>query len=349
MPPAIPNEIRERTIKQWLSGDTRAKIASDNSIGEGSVTNIVSDFNKGLADSEFGSIREFVVESRKHGLTLSNLGPSLRLYNHITKLGANQEQIESLVINLVTSPEPEKMIDVENQVAQLSRSKSIPLEDLENHVKQEEEEKKRLEEEIKQRRSTLESTNVEIQTTNEYTQLKARLSKYHLSSEDPKKLVTVLDNIKHYRYDPKKIVAVFSNVKSLKRREKALQDNCEILEKRISEDRQVLPLLEQIRSMEIGIDKLLTFCVAVSEKAQKYNLSISAAAYRIIEDLENYNRIGDMQNEIASLAIQRYAINQMSASRDKAITALLKLQYYGISDEEVLNVYEYLNRARISH
>jgi hypothetical protein len=71
--------------------------------------------------------------------------------------------------------------------------------------------------------------------------------------------------------------------------------------------------------------------------------------YRIIEDLENYNRIGDMQNEIASLAIQRYAINQMSASTDKAITALLKLQYYGISDEEVLNVYEYLNRARISH
>ena len=57
MPPAIPDEIRERTIKQWLSGDTRA-IASDNNIGEGSVTNIVSDFNKGLADSEFESIRE---------------------------------------------------------------------------------------------------------------------------------------------------------------------------------------------------------------------------------------------------------------------------------------------------
>jgi hypothetical protein len=36
MPPAIPDEIRERTIKQWLSGDTRATIASDNNIGEGS-------------------------------------------------------------------------------------------------------------------------------------------------------------------------------------------------------------------------------------------------------------------------------------------------------------------------
>jgi hypothetical protein len=38
--------------------------------------------------------------------------------------------------------------------------------------------------------------------------------------------------------------------------------------------------------MGIGIDKLLPFSVAVNEKAQKHNLSISAAAYRIMEDRE---------------------------------------------------------------
>ena len=98
--------------------------------------------------------------------------------------------------------------------------------------------------------------------------------------------------------------------------------------------------------MGIGIDKLSIFSIAVNETAHKYNLSISAAAYRVIEDVENYNRIGGMKNEISKLAMQRYAINQMSVPRDKAITALSKLQCYGISDEEVLNVYEYLNRAR---
>jgi NACalpha-BTF3-like transcription factor len=126
-----------------------------------------------------------------------------------------------------------------------------------------------------------------------------------------------------------------------------LQDNCEILEKRISEERQELSLLQQIRSMGIGIEKLLIFSVAVNEKEQKYKLSISAVrSYRIIEELEKYNRIGDLQNEISTLAMQRYAINQMSAPRDKAIRALLKLQAYGISDEEILNVYEFLIRAR---
>ena len=97
-----------------------------------------------------------------------------------------------------------------------------------------------------------------------------------------------------------------------------MQNNCEILEKRISEDRQVLPVLQRIRSMGISIDKLLPFSIAVNEKAQKYNLSISAAAFRVLKDIDDYNRIGGMKNEISNLAMQRYAINQISAPRDQA-------------------------------
>jgi hypothetical protein len=96
----------------------------------------------------------------------------------------------------------------------------------------------------------------------------------------------------------------------------------------MSGDRQVLPLLQQIRSMGIGIDKLLPFSLAVNEKAQKNNLSIGAAAYRVIEDIEKYNRIGDLQYEISRLAVQIYGINEICAPRNKAITSLLKLQNY---------------------
>ena len=283
---------------------------------------------------------------KKGRVGLSHIACSTRLGNYIQKLGANQDQIESFIANLANSPEPEKLIDVANQVAQLSRSESIPLEELEGHVKQKQEEKQRLEEEIKQSRAILESTNVDIQTINEYKQLKAELSKHNLSSEEPERLVTVLNNMKHCRYDPKKIVAEFARLNSLRRSERILKNNCEIFENRMSEYKQVLPLLQRIRAMGIGIDKLSIFSIAVNGTAQKYNLSISAAAYRVIEDIENYNTIGGMKNEISNLAMQRFAINQMSAPRDKAITALLRLQCYGISDEEVLNVYEYLNRAR---
>jgi hypothetical protein len=86
---------------------------------------------------------------------------------------------------------------------------------LEDHVKQKEEEKQRLDEEIEHKRAILESASVEIQTIDKYNQLEAELRKYHLSSEDPQRLLTVLNNIKNYQYDPKKILAEFSNIKSL--------------------------------------------------------------------------------------------------------------------------------------
>jgi len=105
-------------------------------------------------------------------------------------------------------------------------------------------------------------------------------------------------------------------------------------------------LLEEIRSMGIGIEKLLTFSIVINEKAQKYNISISAAAYRVVEDIENYDRMGGMKNEISRLAVQIYAMNQICEPRNKAITSLLKLQNFGITDDEILNMCEFFNRAR---
>jgi hypothetical protein len=66
----------------------------------------------------------------------------------------------------------------------------------------------------------------------------------------------------------------------------------------------------------------------------------------VLKDIDDYNIIGGMKNEISYLAMQRYAINQMSAPRDKAISSLLKLQNFGITDDEILNVFEFFNRAR---
>jgi hypothetical protein len=55
-------------------------------------------------------------------------------------------------------------------------------------------------------------------------------------------------------------------------------------------------------------------------------MSISAAAYKVLEDIENYNRIGGLNKEISRLAVQIFTMNQICAPRNKAITSLLKLQ-----------------------
>ena len=122
---------------------------------------------------------------------MSELACSVRL-----NIDTTEDKIESFLGNLVKSPEPEKLIDVANQVAHVSIFESIPLEGMECHLEQKEEEKQRLEEEIKHSRAILEGTNVDVQTINEHKQLVEELGKYDLSSEDPGKLLTVLNNIR---------------------------------------------------------------------------------------------------------------------------------------------------------
>jgi hypothetical protein len=165
MPAAIDSQVKKQVINQWLSGDSRDRIAADNGIGAGTVSNIINEWNKGVEGSNYDSVRDLAVYSKKEGFGLSDIASSTRLGNYIQKLGANQDQIESFIANLVNTPEPEKLIDVANQVAHVSRSESIPLGELEDHVKHKEEEKQRLE--IKQRRAILESTNVDVQTIND--------------------------------------------------------------------------------------------------------------------------------------------------------------------------------------
>ena len=134
MPAAINTQVKKQVIKQYLSGDSRDRIAADNGIGAGTVTNIINEWKKGVEDSDYESVRELAIYSKKQGFGLSRIASSIRLSNYIQKLGANQDQLESFIANLANSPEPEKLIDVANQVVQFSRSESIPLEELEGHV-----------------------------------------------------------------------------------------------------------------------------------------------------------------------------------------------------------------------
>jgi hypothetical protein len=181
MPAAIENKIKTNVIKQWLDGDSRDKIAADNHIGAGTVSGIINEYKKGINALEYESVRELSISCKRQGINLGALASSIRLNNYIQKLGANQDEIETHIANLANFPEPERLIDVANQIAQISLSESISLEELGSHVKQKEEEKQMLEEEIKQRRAILESAKVDIQTLNEYNKLKEELYVHGLS------------------------------------------------------------------------------------------------------------------------------------------------------------------------
>ena len=116
MPAAIDPVIKKQVVKQWLLGDSRDRIAADNGIGAGTVSNIIDDFKKGVQDSDFSSVRELAIHCKKEGVDLRDLAPALRIknhYNRLTQLGTNvsEEQVEAYIVNLASSPDPAKLIE----------------------------------------------------------------------------------------------------------------------------------------------------------------------------------------------------------------------------------------------
>jgi hypothetical protein len=121
-------------------------------------------------------------------MTLSDMAEHVRLNNYIRKLGADLEQIESLVSNIANSYEPQKLIDTANQIAQISTSESIPLDLMADYIRQQKEDKQRLEDEIQEAKVVLQRKNVDIQTLNNYKKLGEQLNSQRLSMADPRSM-----------------------------------------------------------------------------------------------------------------------------------------------------------------
>jgi hypothetical protein len=94
MPPLTDEQTRRNVIRQWISGVLRDTIAEENNIGAGTVSSIVASYKVGLEELDFNSIRQLAVETRQHGLNLSELASHFRLYNYFLKSGAAEERIE---------------------------------------------------------------------------------------------------------------------------------------------------------------------------------------------------------------------------------------------------------------
>jgi hypothetical protein len=83
MPAALDPVIKKQVITQYLLGVSRDRIAADNSIGAGTVSNIIDEWKKGVQDSDYDSIRELSVFCKKQGMTLNAVASCIRLNNYI--------------------------------------------------------------------------------------------------------------------------------------------------------------------------------------------------------------------------------------------------------------------------
>ena len=150
MPPLTDEQIRRRVIQQWVSGFPRDTIAAENNIGAGTVSSIVASYKVGLDNAEFDSIRQLSIEIRKQGLNWSDLSSHFRLYNYFLKSGAAEDKIESFISNINSGDaSPDPVIELVNQLFDISKAESIPLDQVSGYINKKLEENKKIDEQIK--------------------------------------------------------------------------------------------------------------------------------------------------------------------------------------------------------
>ena len=87
------------------------------------MTNIIGEWKKRVDISEYEANRELAVWSKKEGLSLSEFASMYRRQNYLKKSGANEDQIESLIVNLMNGAKsvPEgKIVDLVNQLFEIN-------------------------------------------------------------------------------------------------------------------------------------------------------------------------------------------------------------------------------------
>jgi hypothetical protein len=273
------------------------------------------------------------IHCKKEGINLADLTSALRIRNYIKRIGIEEERVEQFIAICANSQDPQKLADVLEKIGHIGLD--MPLEELEEHIKQRQAEKETLQHQIDEARSTIDSVNVDKQSIQDYKELKNEMDKYHL--QDPQKFLNVLRVLKKYKH-VKRIIAEFSLRRSMKKERLEIEFNRRKLESRIQKVKDLLPLAEQIMRLKIGIGELLAFHSAVYEKADAEKLALDTAAYRIAEDIREYRQLGGFTREHHKAIQQICMLNAVVTYKQQAIMALFRLQSMGISEDQILNM-----------
>src|SRR5919112_5945045 len=175
MPAKIPNSIKQQVINQWLLGMPRDQIAKYNDIGAGTVSSTIKDIKqKDIPDVDL--LREVAILLKKEELDLDVFACSIRIKKKMDEMGINEDHTESIIekINIhcfrrgLTAEEYFNNVD---KVCALSDNLEIALDELTNHIIQQQLELEKVEKETEdakvKQREVLQHYNVTMDVLDE--------------------------------------------------------------------------------------------------------------------------------------------------------------------------------------
>jgi cell division protein FtsB len=321
MPSKLPDNLKSLVIQDWLSGKQRDKIAGDNGLSAGAVTNIVNEWR--LAFSAADGLRELAVTLKKIGITPAQCALGFRVAMTMNRLGVREDKFESFMSDIYNRCCNNLGLTPESIASYLTNliefSKTVPFTQISEFIQQKAEEKKKLEEEIQKlkdqikilkdekssselrRTSALYEENMTAVELNSYSNLKKELSRYAISiNNDLSKFAKLVHGISQKGYDVGKVIKEFSDLESartdywsyqalipdLKKKYDGLNQECSTLEQLVNSYNQKLSLSDELASMGFGLKELKLLRNTINEIIEANNIPADQAQQKFYKDIE---------------------------------------------------------------
>ena len=312
----LPDYRKSLVIRQWLLGVPRDKIAGDDGMSAGAVTNVVNEWRRGLGEGVIDDLRELGVTLRKAGITPAQCALGHRTAMLISKFGVKEEELDSFILDLYNrcidlGLSPDNIAFPIKDLLEFSRtnsgnnSKIVPLSQITEYLQQKADEKKKLEQEIQSLRSQLKTlseeksnsehrrnsaiyeehmTNGELKS---YSDLKRELDKYGIPIYDIPKFGKAVKGLSHKGYDVDKIIMEYSEYKAFKDDFFFYKGQILDLEIKYSQLRewtsyytQRLSFIDNLRGIGFGFKELKSLWHTIVEISDANNISREDAVKR---------------------------------------------------------------------
>ena len=260
MPSKLPDNFKSLVIQQWLSGTQRDRIAAENGLSAGAVTNLVNEWSRGLGFAIADDLRELAVTMKKVGITAAQCASGFRAAMIMNKIGVKEDEIEYFVSEVYNRCKEIGLsadnIDIYLQglleFSKTSGMSILPISKIADYLREEKGQKIELENQIEDLKQEIQELNSERSASKKlrddalqqqkttasdiqwYLDLKGKLGgEYGIPVSDIPNFAKTVNGIKQYGYDVSKVLNEFSNLELLKLKRNTLKQDIQTLETKL--------------------------------------------------------------------------------------------------------------------
>jgi hypothetical protein len=168
-----PLSVKVQVLKEWIQGNSRDKIASNNEIGAGTVTNIIQETKSNYPYYDLDLMRELALKLKKENLDLNYFASAVRLKKVLELLEMTEENAELFLeeINIhcfKKNVDKKEFIFKIEEVWKIAKSLDVSIFNIPTHIKN----------------LTKQLADIEKEAILKERQIKQKTEEYHTTIED---------------------------------------------------------------------------------------------------------------------------------------------------------------------